>query len=53
MLGGITSFGIGCNDGGVYARTSFYASWILQNLQQDQTLTTTPSPSSGNKFNLE
>jgi secreted trypsin-like serine protease len=41
MLGGLTSFGIGCNDGGVYARTSNYYNWILQNLQQDQTLTTT------------
>ena len=51
MLGGITSFGTGCNDGGAYTRTSFYTSWILQNLQQDQILTTTPSPSSGNKFN--
>ena len=41
MLGGLTSFGRGCNDGGVYARTSNYYNWILQNLQQDQTLTTT------------
>jgi len=40
MLGGLTSFGRGCNDGGVYARTSNYYNWILQNLQQDQTLTT-------------
>jgi hypothetical protein len=45
MLGGLTSFGRGCNDGGVYARTSNYYNWILQNLQQDQTLTTTtPGP---------
>ena len=43
MLGGLTSFGRGCNDGGVYARTSNYYNWILQNLQQDQTLTTTTS----------
>jgi hypothetical protein len=43
MLGGLTSFGRGCNDGGVYARTSNYYNWILQNLQQDQSLTTTTS----------
>ena len=36
MLGGLTSFGKGCNDGGVYARTSNYYNWILQNLQQKQ-----------------
>jgi secreted trypsin-like serine protease len=40
MLGGLTSFGRGCNDGGVYTRTSFYFNWILQNLQQDQSFTT-------------
>ena len=51
MLGGLTSFGIGCNDGGVYARTSFYYDWILQNLQQDQTFTTTTSAPS-RKLNI-
>jgi secreted trypsin-like serine protease len=53
MLGGLTSFGRGCNDGGVYARTSNYYNWILQNLQQDQTLTTTTSAPNRklNKYN--
>jgi secreted trypsin-like serine protease len=52
MLGGLTSFGRGCNDGGVYARTSNYYNWILQNLQQDQTLTTTtPGPNRKLKIN--
>ncbi len=50
MLGGLTSFGRGCNDGGVYTRTSFYYNWILQNLQQDQTLTTS-APNS--KLNID
>jgi secreted trypsin-like serine protease len=38
MLGGLTSFGRGCNDGGVYTRTSNYYSWIVQKLQQDQAI---------------
>ena len=28
--GGITSWGYGCNDGGVYTRTSFYYDWISE-----------------------
>ena len=28
--GGITSWGYGCNDGGVYTRTSFYFDWISE-----------------------
>ena len=35
MLGGLTSFGRGCNDGGVYTRTSFYYNWIVQILPQN------------------
>ena len=35
MLGGLTSFGIGCSNGGVYARTSNYYNWILENLQNN------------------
>jgi hypothetical protein len=35
MLGGVTSFTLGCEMGG-FARTSFYRDWILRNLKQDQ-----------------
>ena len=28
MLGGLTSWGYGCGDGGVYTRVSLYLSWI-------------------------
>ncbi|RNA17655.1 serine protease 27-like [Brachionus plicatilis] len=30
QLAGITSWGIGCGDGGVYTKTSFYIDWILE-----------------------
>ena len=50
LLGGLTSFGVGCNDGGVYTRTSFYYNWILQNLQQDQSITTNTPTTTRNDF---
>ena len=32
-LGGITSWGYGCGDGGVYTRTSLYSKWITQTIR--------------------
>jgi enterokinase len=32
-LGGLTSWGYGCGDGGVYTRTSLYYNWIGQTIQ--------------------
>jgi len=32
-LAGITSWGYGCGDGGVYTRTSYYYNWILGKIQ--------------------
>ncbi|RNA20810.1 serine protease 27-like [Brachionus plicatilis] len=33
FLAGITSWGDGCGDGGVYVRTSYYTNWILENIR--------------------
>ncbi|RNA20811.1 Serine ase stubble [Brachionus plicatilis] len=41
FLAGITSWGDGCGDGGVYARTSYYTNWILENIGSGQFSDTT------------
>lgn len=33
QLAGITSWGLGCSDGGVYTKTSFFINWILEKIQ--------------------
>lgn len=30
---GITSWGFGCGDGGVYTRVGYYLDWIIENLK--------------------
>ncbi|CAF0990163.1 unnamed protein product [Brachionus calyciflorus] len=32
-LAGITSWGYGCGDGGVYTRTSYYYDWIIDQIK--------------------